>query len=201
MAQLTFDADTHTYYLDGAEVPSVSEITKPLSAYKYADVDENVLEAAADRGTEIHFITTLIDNGEDIDGEYPAEYGGYIEAYRLYLSEHNVVHIARETPVYHPGRLYAGTPDAISIVDGEIAIVDYKCVASVNKIGVKTQVNAYKAAYEALEGLKIERLYCLQLMNTGEYRLYAVTIDGTEFDACMTLWAAFKKKQPRGKII
>lgn len=197
---MIFREADHTYWLDGVELPSVSEITSYLPDDKFDDVDENILEVAADRGTEVHYLTTLIDNGIDIDGEYPSNLQGYIGAYRLFLSEHDVSFFLTEQPIYSLAERYAGTPDRIGFVDGFVTVVDYKCVAQVNKPKVKIQTNAYKKAYEEMYGFAVERLLCLQLMPDGKYRLYEVAIDDTELNACLILWRATKKKHGRGRI-
>ena len=54
MAELTFDPEKHIYRLDGFIIPSVTQVMKPLSDEKYKDVDQEVLDAAAKRGTAVH---------------------------------------------------------------------------------------------------------------------------------------------------
>ena len=51
---LAFDEPTHTYRLNGAILPSVSAIMRPLSQALYKGVDEAALSAAAARGTAVH---------------------------------------------------------------------------------------------------------------------------------------------------
>ena len=51
---LEFDDATHTYRLDGFEIPSVSAIMEPLSRSKYAHISEEILDMAASRGTAVH---------------------------------------------------------------------------------------------------------------------------------------------------
>ena len=52
--ELTFDEATHLYRLNGAELPSVTTVMKPLSTEVYGGVDEWVMERAAGRGTAVH---------------------------------------------------------------------------------------------------------------------------------------------------
>ena len=51
--ELTFDEATHLYRLNGAELPSVTTVMKPLSTEVYGGVDEWVMERAAGRGTAV----------------------------------------------------------------------------------------------------------------------------------------------------
>lgn len=49
--ELEFDEETHTYTLNGKELPSV---TKMLDTGEYKEVDEFILKQACERGHEIH---------------------------------------------------------------------------------------------------------------------------------------------------
>jgi hypothetical protein len=85
-------------------------------------------------------------------------------------------------------------------VDGEEAIVDLKCQSAIKKTLVKSQLNAYRHLRIKNGKPEAVKLYCLQLMNDGKYRLYPVACDYTEFHACLTLHQASKKKHERGAI-
>ena len=95
---------------------------------------------------------------------------------------------------------YAGTLDRMGFVDGAYGIVDLKTNSVIKKNLVKAQLNAYYDLVLA-NGLKRpERLWCLQLCESGRYRLYDVKIDPTEFKACLILHASMKKRHGRMKI-
>jgi hypothetical protein len=85
-------------------------------------------------------------------------------------------------------------------VDDEESIVDMKAQSAIKKILVKAQLNGYRDLRIKNSKPAAKRLYCLQLMNDGNYRLYPVAIDPTEWEACKALHFALKKKQPRGAI-
>ena len=51
--ELTFEEEKHIYRLDGKYVPAVSTVMKPLSQVLYKDVDEAILNKAAERGTAV----------------------------------------------------------------------------------------------------------------------------------------------------
>ena len=52
--EIIFDEATHTYLVDGEEVPSVTTILQPLSMRSYSAVNPSVLEYARNRGKAIH---------------------------------------------------------------------------------------------------------------------------------------------------
>ena len=47
--ELTFEEGTHTYKLNGIEIPSVTTLMQPLSRKVYGDTDPDVLARAAAR--------------------------------------------------------------------------------------------------------------------------------------------------------
>ena len=46
--------DSHTYLVNGIILPSITTILKKKFGNKYQGVDERILEAASQRGTEMH---------------------------------------------------------------------------------------------------------------------------------------------------
>lgn len=197
MPELVFHNENHIYELDGVKIPSVSEILYPLGDDIEEDL-ENVFEAAAERGTILHKVIELLLLGET-EVEYPSQYESYVDAIRLFLSEHTITPIAIEKPVYHTTMLYGGTPDLLCEFDNFISILDYKFVAQVQKTKVKAQTNGYAKIYYD-EGVDIEKLYVVQFLPDGNYRLYPIKVDDTEFDLCYDIYQLKNKKHPRGRI-
>ena len=200
MQNLIFDPDSHTYTLDGQKLPSVTEIVKPLGD-DLDDVDsylELAIEVAAERGTVCHSILEMLLNGEQ-DIDYPTAYEPYIDAIQAFLSEHKITPLAIETPIASALRSYAGTPDILCEFDSELSLLDYKFVAQVAKTKVKAQLNGYLAALNEY-GVFPEKLFVVQFLPTGTYRLYPTAIDPTEFDLCLEIHRHKTRKHPRGRI-
>lgn len=196
MAQLIFYDDKHVYEVDGVRVPSVSEIIRFLSREEYGDINQYTLDNAAERGTAVHKACyEILRHG---DCEVDDGIVGYVRAFVAFCKEHKVkaIHLEKAFAV---DTLYAGTIDFYGEVDGELAVVDYKTVSAVKKTLVKAQVNGYRRGAEH-QGWKVDRLYCLQLMSDGKYRLYTIARDDTEFNACLALHGASTKKHGRGVI-
>lgn len=197
MRGLKFYDEGHIYEYRGERIPSVSEILRFMSREVYGDIDKYVLDNAAQRGTAVHSATEALDRYGTV--ECSEDIYGYIQAYARFLNEHTVEWKYIEAPIAHRRMKYAGTIDRAGIVDGCFAIVDLKTNAAIKKPLVKAQLNGYrKLLTERRE--RIERLYCLQLLPDGRYRLYPTAIDDTEFMACYKMHIAMQKKQKRGKI-
>ena len=97
--ELSFDEATHIYRLNGAELPSVTTVMKPLSSEVYGGVDEWVMEQAAGRGTAVH---NAIENWslygiEDI----APEYRGYFDGFLAWVQEMKPEVLGNECRLYH----------------------------------------------------------------------------------------------------
>lgn len=194
---LKFYDEGHIYEYNGKVIPSVSELLRFMSREVYGDINKFLLDQAAERGTAVHSSTQALDETGTV--ECSDDIAGYVEAYVQFRRDHDVVWQYIEKPIAHPSLLYAGTIDRAGLVDSESAIVDIKTNATVKKTMVKAQLNGYRKLMDTI-GYKADRLYCLQLMRTGKYRLYPAVIDETEFIACYRLHQAMAKRHARGKI-
>lgn len=198
MAQLIFYDNQHLYEVDGVKMDSVSEILRFLSREEYGDIDQYRLDNAASRGTAVHTACEVLYKYKTV--ECTPDIEPYVMAFLQFLKDHKCEFTDIEKPLADVERGIAGTPDLCGTVDGEETIVDMKAQAAIHKVLVKTQLNAYRDLRIANGKEAPEKLYCLQLMNNGKYRLYPVEIDNTEWAACYALHTALKKKQPRGAI-
>lgn len=194
---LKFFDEGHIYEYNGVVVPSVSELLRFLSREVYGEIDKYILDRAAERGTAVHSATQALDENGTVD--VTDDIAGYVEAYAKFRHEHDVGWEYIEKPIAEPEMLFAGTIDRAGMVDGEKAILDIKSNAVVKKTLVKAQLNGY-AKLTATIGFVPERLYCLQLIKDGRYRLYDTKIDDMEFMACYALHQAMKRKHRRGTI-
>lgn len=198
MAQLIFYDNNHTYEVDGVKMDSVSEILRFLSREVYSDIDQFRLDNAAGRGTAVHTACEVLYKYKTV--ECAPEIEPYVMAFIQFLKDHKCDFTDIERPLADVERRIAGTPDLCGTVDGEDAIVDMKAQAVIHKPLVKAQLNEYRDLRIKNGKPAAKKLYCLQLMNDGKYRLYPVAIDNSEFEACYALHTALTKKQPRGAI-
>lgn len=146
---LAFEEKTHQYILNGMQVlPSVTTLMKPLSDTLYAGIRPETLQAAAERGTEVHsaiedYVTLGITDISEARR-------GYFEAFLRWMKDYNVQPLSVEHRAYHPALGYAGTLDLLCTLskgdtDSQVlTLVDFKTSASVNRMLTGVQLEAYE---------------------------------------------------------
>lgn len=204
MIDIQFIPETHTYLLDGKEVPSVTQLVEIYStAAVEPDSDlELTFEAAAERGTIMHnYIEHRLAGGHADEFEIPEVYSGYIDAIELFFSEHELTPMLIETPLAADADTpFAGTPDYVGEFDGVLSILDWKFVSQIQK----TKIGAQLHGYDKLcihNGIFVDRLFCVQFLAGGQYRLYPVCDDNVDsFELCLKVHKLKNQKHPRGGI-
>lgn len=156
---LEFDDEAHRYIVNGIITPSVSKLLS-LKFDDYPNVPKAVLQAAADRGTEMHKAIEVYEKtGEESDLQ---EFRNY-----LLLKKHfKIENVENELPVayFEDGLpVFAGTIDQVCKIDGVPAINDFKRVSAPNKEKIAYQVNLYRLAYNQTFGVEVKALSFMQL--------------------------------------
>lgn len=156
---LEFDDEAHRYIVNGIITPSVSRLLS-LKFDDYPNVPKAVLQAAADRGTEMHKAIEVYEKtGEESDLQ---EFRNY-----LFLKKHfKIENVENELPVayFEDGLpVFAGTIDQVCRIDGVPAINDFKRVSAPNKEKIAYQVNLYRLAYNQTFGVEVKALSFMQL--------------------------------------
>ncbi len=113
----TFNSKPHTYHLDGAAVPSVTDIvdTVPLP---YG-------EHAGEWGKAIHHATLALDLDAYHHDDYPPFVDPYVVVYRSFLHKHRCRWTRLEHPRVHRAG-FGGTVDRMGRIDAVQAILDLK---------------------------------------------------------------------------
>lgn len=202
--ELIFDPDAHTYTLDGSILPSVTQLTDIYGAVSVQEGDptELTMEAAAERGTAMHaYLEHRVWGGVREEFELPGAYEGYADGVDLFLSEHAVDPYLTETPMWGElgGIKFAGTPDFVGMFDGALSVLDWKFVSQVQKTKVGAQLNGYFALCQSNDWL-LDKLFCVQFLPDGAYRLYPAGTAEDSFSLCLSVWREKHKKHPRGAI-
>jgi hypothetical protein len=168
---LQFDAETHTYTLDGKRLPSVTEVLEPL--IDYSRVPRDVLEHARIRGQHVHEAMALLVR-DDLDwSSLDPELVPYIEGGKRFLDESGLVVIASELRVAC-GRIgCAGTLDLLAHWRNSEAIIDWKATSAVPPT-VGPQTAAYDRLYLSMFGGRPRKRYCVQL-RPNDYKIHALT--------------------------
>ena len=191
-ARLMFYSEDHTYTVDNQPLPSVSELTRFISRELYAEINQSVLDRAADRGTRVHKVTEALD--KYAEAECDDDILPYLQGYLEFRKKHKCEWSHIEKAMYHPEQMYAGCLDRIGTVDGEPAIVDIKTTSSIHSVAVTAQLTLYKRMAEA-NGIKVDKLYVLQLRKDNRFTLRLVEPDEALADACLTLHDRLKPKR------
>ena len=158
-----FDKTTHTYYLDGVKIPSVSEIISPL--VDYSEVNPITLANACNYGIAVHRTIELWLNG-NLD-----ENCGFSEGLKQPLDEFKKIQgifslelFACEIKLFDEKLRFAGTLD----VSGVNQIIDIK-TRKYNPITDDLQL----AGYEILTSAKCEK-FVLELLPNKPYNLIKI---------------------------
>lgn len=177
MGKVQFDEATHTYTLNGKELPSVTHIIRYLAVDKASNADPNMALIARERGSAVHEATMVYDYSGEIPDDFPAEYAPYLEAYvqfvRDYKPQWTLIEHAMGSDAYCMG--YAGTLDRFGMIDGKFALLDIKTSYKVDIPSLSAQLAAYSKLLREEQPIFNEDhvdLYGLQLMRNGKYRLY-----------------------------
>ena len=136
---ISFDSETHTYTNEeGKKLVSVTTLLKQAGiSPNYDCVNEDVLKAAADRGTYIHKeIEDYIKKGE-------IGFTTELQEFIRYIENNHLTVIASEKMVWN--NVVAGTIDLILKTEmGNIIYADIKTTSQINRQSVSWQLSIYK---------------------------------------------------------
>ena len=195
--EIIFREEDHKYFLNGEEIPSVSELTRFLSREIYGEADPIALQRAAEKGTAIHDALQTLDETGEV--EVPDEYAGYVQAYMNFHHEHDVRWEMIEQIVHTD--LYAGRIDRYGYVDGKPCIVDFKTTSCITKAHEVLYTAAQSLYRMAVNDKPVDMSYILQLKSDGTYKLIPLYYDTTLVSACIIMHYAIARTKKRRKLI
>ena len=189
---ISFDPDTHTYTIDGVEVPSVTTVCRFL-AYDQKSDKPWLARVAADRGTRVHEACAAIDYG--LYPEETEDISGYLKAYRRFLKDYRPDWEGIEYTVGSAEIGMAGTIDRFgTLYDGRRCILDIKTGTQLHDAPLRAQLTGYKRLLALDRGFYPEYLYALQLSKDGTYTMVDVRQDDELLNACMFIHNAVRRK-------
>lgn len=198
-SRVQFDETTHTYTLDGVELPSVTHIIRYLAVDKANSADPNMALIARERGSAVHEATVMYDYSGEIPDDFPAEYAPYLEAYVQFCRDYHHKWELIEHQMGNATLGFAGTLDRFGVIDDKWCILDIKTSYKVDIPSLSAQLAAYhdlllNEQFEKLENANIRHLG-LQLMRTGKYRLYETDYEkGCDlFYSCRRIYKTTKR--------
>ena len=152
--------DIHQYLCDGVMLPSITQILKIKFGNKYNGVSKEVLNRAAQLGTNMHqAIQDFEEKGVDTDLKE-------LHNYKFLKEYYGWECIDNEVPVilFNDGKPVAcGRIDEVIKIDDELGLMDFKRTSVLDKEYLAYQLNLYRMAYEQSYDAKIKHLKGLHL--------------------------------------
>lgn len=155
---VVFSKGSHTYFLNGKQLQGITGLLeRKLFPTKYAGVDEETLQKAADYGTQVHE-QIATDDGAD---EFVLD---EVLNYRKIITVNNLKPIAHEYLVTDSVN-YASAIDLVfENEDGTVDLADIKTTYKLDKDYVSWQLSIYAYMFELCNpGVKVNNLYGLWL--------------------------------------
>ena len=153
--------ESHTYLIDGVQVPSVTQILKVKFAKKYKFVKPAVLNRAAEEGTKVHkaiedYCKTGKDDGSDELRNFKFLQRSY--GFKVLGNEIPVILFRGSKPIA------AGRFDLLLEKDGQKGIADIKRTSVLDKEYLFYQLNLYRMAYIQSYGGEIDFLKGIHIL-------------------------------------
>ena len=196
--KVTYDDARHEYRFDGALVPSVTQIIKPITGLD--SVPQQFVDVARMRGTFTHqCIEYLLDGSLDEDSVHDS-LRPMLDAFKMWIAHARPERCDTERLVWHGPMRYAGRADLICMIGGDGWLIDIKTTKDVHAHH-GPQTAAYCKALECM-GLAVSRRGCLYLGLDGSWSLVEHTDadDWRCFVALHTLHNWMTNAQRRGSM-
>jgi hypothetical protein len=180
----TLELPAHIYRLDGEVIPGVTATLRAAGVIDYSMIPQEVLQAAAHRGTAVHQAMHLYAKGtldpESID---PA-IAGYVAAGIRFHEESRLTIAHAEQMVFHEQYRYAGMFDLDCVIEDELLLCDYKTGIVLD--GHRAQLAAY---LNCRPKPRRWRRAAVQLNEDGSYRVHEFPRADFDRDLDLFLWA------------
>lgn len=171
---LSYDETNHEYFIaDGKKItiPSVTQLMRLTGVIGEDDYKPSPIYMV--RGTDVHAMTELADDGRYMPEMLLEEYRPFMAAYQQFLDEHDIEYVDREQTVFSDDLFYAGRFDRLWEVDGMLTLTDIKTgyPARWHRI----QLAAYQTALDEV-GIEVQALADLYLSKEGTYQFKVLSI-------------------------
>lgn len=209
---LLFDSTDgrHDYWLDGARVPSVTQVLKDSGLIRLDGIPPFILEAALKRGSTCHQLIHYY-NENDLDwSSVDVAYRGYIDGWVSFREQHRVMPLLCEHRVASPRHRVAGTIDLLCEIDNEGWLLDFK-TGNPEDVAADLQTAAYvglstewrvvdEQLSDAFSRFSRWRRASVRLRKDGSFRLIEYS-DPRDYSRFQILAAAWHIRSERGAII
>jgi hypothetical protein len=186
MSEIVFKDDTHQYFHNGKEYPSVTTILKHFGMVDFSMVGETTLKKAAEFGRNFHATSAMFEEGTL--GAYSPELEPWLDGWKKFLKDFAPVGIAIELPMVSTTWGFAGTPDRVYVMPGpKNAIWDIKTGHEMPANALQTA--GYKILAEESLGIKVQERGTIVVHEDG-YKMFkhTGTTDDGIFKGLVNAW-------------
>jgi len=178
---IEYNEDGHEYFVSSPKtrvrIPSITQIMKETGIIRPSTFE--IPEMYANRGTEVHSMTELMDMGLFTDRMCSAESLPFMYQYEQFLLDHDVEYMESEKIVFNENLFIAGRYDRLWKIDGFHHLTDIKTTSA------KMREHSVQVAFYALglgDGTLLSNLY----LHETDYKLHTWT-EVDEVEATMIL--------------
>lgn len=173
MPNIKYDDATHTYYMDGKPVQSVTGIASLVCGKNTDFMEHNTrIQTAAAKGTDVHTELANYYDPEIRDAELTMDTAKAIAEHLDYTPD-----MHPEVIVYNTKYGYAGTADIVAFTGTTVhVIIDFKTMDKPDKKYCQIQLSLYKLALEDM-GYTCDDTELTVICPKGKIKLKALTWD------------------------
>lgn len=132
--KITFDAQTHTYHINGIKVPHVTGIIEEAGLTDYSGIPADRLDIAREFGTAVHKACELYDRGILNESILDSKLKPYLDGWRKFLADTGFKPEIIEGVIGSEKYMFGAIIDRRGVLKEKITIVEIK---STYNLGVK----------------------------------------------------------------
>ena len=195
---LKFDEATHTYWINGIKVPSVTQVLREAGIIDHSKIPQDKLDIAMKFGIAVHKACELYDNHNLDWNKLDIKLKPYVNAWVLFIVETGFIVKQNEKPIGSEKYMVAGTPDRTGKLFNARADVEIKSTYAMDIQGLELQTGGYELIYnEGLYGInKIKKRIGVLLKPDGTYKIEPCKNKSDKFDflVCLQMYNLKKKR-------
>jgi hypothetical protein len=190
---VTFDRSLHRYCDEhGTAYPSVTELLANSGIVDFSVVKQDIRERSLKRGTSVHWLCQLYDEGALNSRTVPLALRGYYKAWKVWRERSEFSPILIERPFISPYG-YAGTPDRYGDFPNKtFAVVDLKTGEGAVADWVRYQLAAYAHFFGSVQYRTVRRvgvkLHADGTYNAREFPVQQFNYDLSVFHQALRQW-------------
>lgn len=184
---VTFNDERHEYRIDGAIVPSVTQVLEPIRRELGGNAE--TLEYKRSIGKALDLAIELNERNDLDFASLDVAVVPFFEAWIQFKHDSGFRVLLNQTIVHSRKLRYAGKPDLIGtrgITQNPDELLDTKCVWTIDPV-TAIQTAAYSMAAAESLGVRIKKRGGVQLLRDGKYKFhpYNNPADENVFKACL----------------